>query len=57
MSSIENKQLMRYIFSELSKGNDGPFIEAMAGDMQWTWMGTGQWSKTFYCDLSALIPC
>jgi ketosteroid isomerase-like protein len=47
MSAIDNKQLMQDIFSELSKGNDKPFIEAMAEDMQWTWMGTGQWSKTF----------
>lgn len=30
MSTIENKQLMQDIFSELSKGNDKPFIEAMA---------------------------
>ena len=47
MSTTENKQLMQDIFSELSKGNDKSFIEAMAEDMQWTWMGTGQWSKTF----------
>lgn len=38
---------MQFIFSELSKGNDAPFLEAMADDMQWTWMGSGQWSRTF----------
>lgn len=47
MSSTENKQLMESIFSELSKGNDQPFIDAMAEEMQWTWMGSGQWAKTF----------
>lgn len=47
MSSTDNKQLMQDIFSGLSKGNDKPFIEAMAEDTQWTWMGTGQWSRTF----------
>lgn len=47
MSALENKQLMQDIFFELSKGNDKPFIEAMSDDMQWNWMGTGQWSKTF----------
>ncbi len=47
MNTISNKQLMQDIFSELSKGNDKPFIDAMADDMQWTWMGSGQWSKTF----------
>lgn len=47
MSAAENKQLMQNIFSELSNGNDKPFLEAMDEDMQWTWMGSGQWSKTF----------
>src|SRR5260221_684441 len=47
MSAADNKQLMQYIFAELSKGNDKPFVDAMAEDMQWTWMGSGQWSRTF----------
>lgn len=47
MNTADNKKLMQLIFDELSKGNDQPFIEAMADDMQWTWMGSGQWSKTF----------
>ena len=47
MSATANKQMMEAIFSELSKGNDKPFIDAMAEDMQWTWMGSGQWAKTF----------
>jgi hypothetical protein len=29
MTSIENKQLMQKIFSELSKGNGKPFLESM----------------------------
>ncbi|CCH01102.1 hypothetical protein FAES_3093 [Fibrella aestuarina BUZ 2] len=47
MSAIENKQLMETIFAELSAGNDQPFLAAMADDMQWRWMGSGQWAKTF----------
>lgn len=47
MTAISNKQLMQEIFSALSEGNLEPFIEAMADDMKWTWMGTGQWSHTF----------
>lgn len=47
MSASFNKQLMQNIFLELSKGNDKVFIEAMDEDMKWTWMGSGQWSKTF----------
>ena len=38
---------METIFAHLAKGNDQPFLEAMADDMQWTWMGSGQWAKTF----------
>jgi len=47
MSTADNKKLMIFIFGELSKGNDIPFLDAMAEDMQWTWMGSGQWSRTF----------
>jgi ketosteroid isomerase-like protein len=47
MSAVKNKHLMKTIFAELSKGNDQPFLEAMAEDMQWRWMGSGQWAKTF----------
>lgn len=47
MSTSDNKQLMKNIFEEMSKGNLNPFIEAMAEDMQWTRMGTEQWSHTF----------
>jgi ketosteroid isomerase-like protein len=47
VSAIDNKQLMKHIFAELSKGNGQPFIDALADDIQWTWMGTVKWSKTF----------
>jgi len=47
MNTTENKQLMKDIFSELSKGNDKLLIAAMSENMQWNWMGTGQWSKSF----------
>jgi hypothetical protein len=43
MSTIDNKKLMEHLFSELSKGNDEPFLQAMADDMQWTWMGIPNW--------------
>jgi ketosteroid isomerase-like protein len=47
MSTTDNKKMMQFIFQELSTGNDEPFLDAMADDMQWTWMGSGQWSRTF----------
>lgn len=47
MPTPSNKQLMQDIFAALSEGNDQPFLDAMAEDMQWHWMGSGPWSKTF----------
>lgn len=47
MSAIANKQLMETIFGQLANGNDQPFLDAMADDMQWRWMGSGRWAKTF----------
>jgi hypothetical protein len=47
MNEAANKQLMQRIFAELSNGNDKPFLDAMADDMKWQWMGSGQWSRTF----------
>ena len=47
MGAAENKQLMRHIFSELSKGNSGPFVESMADDFRWTVTGATPWSKTY----------
>lgn len=47
MSSIENKHLMQAIFSEMSRGNRAPLVEAMAGNKKWIWMGTGAWAHTF----------
>ena len=47
MPQNDNKKLMEDIFAELAKGNTDPLFEAMAEDMQWIWMGSGPWSKTF----------
>jgi ketosteroid isomerase-like protein len=47
VGAAENKQLMRHIFSELSKGNSRPFVESMAEDFRWTVIGTTPWSKTY----------
>ena len=47
MKAAENKKMIEFIFSELSRGNDKPFLDAMAEEIQWHWMGTEQWSRTF----------
>ena len=47
MNTKRNKQLMQDIFADLSNGNDSLFIESMADEMKWIWMGSGEWSKTF----------
>jgi uncharacterized protein len=54
MAVAENKRLMQTIFSELAKGNGGPFVEAMAEDFSWTIIGTTEWSRT-YRDKQAVL--
>lgn len=47
MSKLSNKQQMQNIFAEMAKGSLDPFVEIMAVDMQWSWMGTETWTRTF----------
>lgn len=47
MNSVSNKLIIQDIFEALAEGNDGPFIDAMADDFQWTWMGSGELDKSF----------
>lgn len=47
MDTKSNKDIVKHIVTELSKGNDEPLLESMADNMQWNWMGSGQWSKSF----------
>jgi len=47
MNKSSNKQLMQHVFAEMVKGNLDPFVEIMAEDMKWSWMGTENWSHTF----------
>ena len=47
MAAEQNKQIVQQIFAALAKGDDRPFLDAMAEEMQWHWMGSGPWEKTF----------
>jgi ketosteroid isomerase-like protein len=47
MGAAENKRLMQRICSELSKGNNAPFIESCADDFCWTVTGSTKWSGTY----------
>jgi len=47
MGAGENRKLMEDVFGALTEGNDALFIEAMADDMRWIWMGSGRWSRVF----------
>lgn len=44
---IDNKQLLQEALYAMADGNLTPLFEAMADNMQWRWMGTGQWPHTF----------
>jgi uncharacterized protein len=47
MNKLSNKQQMQHVFAEMAKGSLDPLVEIMADDMQWSWMGTESWTRTF----------
>jgi uncharacterized protein len=47
MNKLSNKQRMQHVFAEMAKGNLDPFVEIMGDDMEWSWMGTETWTRTF----------
>ncbi len=46
MSAAENKEIVRNMFAELSKGNSQAFLEKMADDVRFTIIGTTKYSGT-----------
>jgi hypothetical protein len=46
MSAVENKELIRNMFAELSKGNGQAFLDAMADNVRFTIIGTTKFSGT-----------
>jgi len=47
MGAAENKELIRNMFAELSKGNGQAFLDGMADDIRFTLIGTTKFSGTF----------
>jgi len=47
MTSKENKEFVRHIFTEIGKGNHQPFLDAVAEDFTVTCIGTTQVSGTY----------
>jgi ketosteroid isomerase-like protein len=47
MSATENKQLLQYIFAQLSQGNSKPFVDSMADNFRWIVTGHTRWSRTY----------
>lgn len=47
MGSAENKELIRTMFAELSKGNGEAFLGAMSDDVRYTIIGATKYSSTF----------
>jgi uncharacterized protein len=40
MTVAENKQVLAHAYGELSKGNPGALLDALADDVEWTIIGT-----------------
>jgi len=47
MSAGENKELIRNMFAELSKGNGQAFLDTLADNVRYTIIGTTRFSGTF----------
>lgn len=47
MGAAENKELLRYAFTEVAKGNGEAFVDLLADDIRWTIIGTTAWSRTY----------
>jgi ketosteroid isomerase-like protein len=47
VGTAENKELVRHLYSELSRGNSQPLREHLAGDVVWTIIGSTRLSGTF----------
>jgi uncharacterized protein len=41
------RKCLEHIFSETSKGNGQPFLDALAEDAEWAVIGSTGWSKTY----------
>jgi ketosteroid isomerase-like protein len=47
MGATENKEFIRNMFAELSKGNGAAFLDALADDIRFTIIGSSKYSGTF----------
>lgn len=47
MGAAENKELIRNMFAELSKGNTDVYLNTIADDVQYTIIGTGKYSGLY----------
>ena len=47
MGAAENKELIRNMFAELSKGNAEAFLGTLADDVRYTIIGSSKYSSTF----------
>ncbi len=47
MSATENKEIIRNMFAELSKGNGQAFLDKMADNVRFTIIGSTKFSGTF----------
>jgi len=47
MTSVENKQLVQYIFTELANSNPRPLLDGMADDFRFVIIGSTKWSRAY----------
>jgi uncharacterized protein len=47
MGAVENKEIIRKMFTDLGAGNGDVFLNTLADDVQYTIIGTGKYSDTY----------
>ena len=51
---MNNKELIRHAYDELSTGNSRPLVELLADDVVWTVKGQTPWSRDYHGKQSVL---
>jgi uncharacterized protein len=41
------KEVLEHAFRETAKGNGRPFVDMLADDVEWSIIGSTEWSETF----------
>jgi uncharacterized protein len=44
---VTGREVLEHAFRETAKGNGRPFVDMLADDVEWSIIGSTEWSETF----------